>query len=242
MIPCSYAHHVPSLPDRPLPTSSDLHCKPSHFSTHISANHSQNVNLLRALIHHSPLHPPSTTTHESTRLAAQIAVSVMDAHLAFVSAFPFTRFLGYFSIVTLVECMYHVVPALHEPSCEDIRPSLESSLQMAYEIIQRVAERCHVARHALSALERVGALARVAVDGAAGGREQGAGLSSNGDVATSSGPALDGFPMEPPDCSSLLADIPYLALSATELNRTVDSSWPTTDDEWQALFATQSIP
>lgn len=195
----------------------------------------QNINLLRALIRHSPLHPSTTTSRESTRLAAQVAVSVMDAHLAFVSAFPFTRFLGYFSIVTLVECMYHVVPALQEPGCEDMRPSLEASLQTAYDIIQRVAKRHHVAKHALNALDRVGALARVTVEGPAF-------QSSSNDATEYAPPAQEQFSMAAPDCSSLLADIPYLALSATELGRTVDAGWPTSDDEWQALFATQSIP
>lgn len=188
-------------------------------------------------------------TVESTRLSSQLAVEVMHAHLAFVEAFPFTRMLGYFSIVALVECMYHIIPALDEPSCEDLHSSLEASLQTAYEIVQRVAKRHHVARHALSALERVGVLSKIDRDKASPLEESKAcglkpqqGNSTHGGPAPTNNAAFDELSSAAPDCSSLFADIPYLALSATEMNRTVDTTWPNSDDDWQAWFATHSIP
>ncbi|KAK4494276.1 hypothetical protein PRZ48_014574 [Zasmidium cellare] len=182
-------------------------------------------------------------------LRALRAMEVMDAHLAFISAFPFTRLLGYFSIVAIVESMFHVIPALDEPSCADVHASLEDSLRTAYDVVQRVAKRHHVARHALSALERVGALSKVNdyKDSSSAGNQPPEikaqqGNEILGDSVATHGATIDEFPTVAPGCSSLFADIPYLALSATELNRTMDTNWPNSDDEWQAWFTTHSMP
>lgn len=123
----------------------------------MQSNIPQRINLLRMLIRQNPLSPPDSGPGPSSNstpksLCALLATHTISAITAFTATFPRFRPSGYFITTALVECIYHLVHVLQDPSLEANRASALDSFRTAYNLLLEFAQTLNSARRAVRAL------------------------------------------------------------------------------------------
>ncbi|XHG03943.1 hypothetical protein AWENTII_007226 [Aspergillus wentii] len=108
------------------------------------------TNLLRLTIRHNPLQ--NDRHNPSAQLCARLASQTVEAIAAFTNSCPSIKPCGFFFSTALIECIYHLMSVVQDPSLQDEKSSMIKSFRLSYRLLVQFSQTLDTAKRAICAL------------------------------------------------------------------------------------------